>query len=163
MLTTLEVGRGEFGFSAAHTGLHDGQFEPLHGHTFQVTLRVSGTPDARGMLVDFTQIKAALREAIAPLRRRTLMPGHAPDVRITRENNALSIASGRKCYVLPGEDVVVLPLANTTTEALAGYLLDQVLPRLRGDGVTIVELELSEAADTAATARADLTRGRSAP
>jgi len=163
MLMTLEVGCGEFGFSAAHSGLHDGQFEPLHGHSFQVTLRLSGTPDAHGMLVDFTKVKTALREAIAPLRRRTLMPGHAPDVRITREHNTVSVAGGGKCYVLPGEDVVVLPLANTTTEALAGYLLDQVLPHLDGVDVTTVELELSEAADTAATARADLTAGRRAP
>jgi 6-pyruvoyl-tetrahydropterin synthase len=156
MLTTLEVGRGEFGFSAAHTGLHDGEFEPLHGHTFHVTLRVSGTPDADGMLVDFTKVKAALREAIAPLRRRTLMPGDAPEVHIAPENNTLSIAAGRKWYVLPADDVVVLPLANTTTEAIAGYLLAQVLPHLCGDSVTTVELELSEAPDTAATARADL-------
>jgi 6-pyruvoyl-tetrahydropterin synthase len=39
MLTRVEVGRGEFDFSAAHAGLHDGELEPLHGHTFQVTLR----------------------------------------------------------------------------------------------------------------------------
>ncbi len=157
MLTTLEVGRGEFGFSAAHTGLHGGGFESLHGHTFHITLRVSGTLDADGMLVDFTKVKAALREAIAPLPRRTLMPGHAPEVRITPETNTLSISAGRKWYALPAEDVVVLPLANTTTEAIAGYLLDQVLPHLHGTTLTTVELELSEAPDTAATARADLT------
>lgn len=155
MLITVEVGRGEFGFSAAHTGLHDGEFKTLHGHTFQVTLRLLGTSGDEAMLIDFGEIKTALREAIAPLRRRTIMPGRAPEVSIMSENNALSIVAGRKRYVLPAEDVVVLPLVNTTTEAIAGYLLDRVLPDLHGYGLTTVELEVSEAPDTSATARFD--------
>lgn len=157
MLTTVLVGRGEFGFSAAHAGLHDGEFEPLHGHTFQVTLRLLGIPGDDGMLLDFGEIKTALREAIAPLRRRTMMPGHAPEVLITRENGTLSVVAGRKRYVLPAEDVVVLPLTNTTTEAIAGYLLERALPYLHGYGLTSVELEVSEAPDTSATARFDFT------
>jgi hypothetical protein len=45
MLTTVEMARAEFGFYAAHIALHNGDIEPLHEHTFQVTLRVSGEPD----------------------------------------------------------------------------------------------------------------------
>lgn len=157
MLTTVEVGRGEFGFSAAHTGLHDGEFESLHGHTFQVTLRLSGTPGDDGILIDFGEIKTALREAIAPLRRRTMMPGRAPEVLITSEDSALSIVAGHKRYVLPAEDVVVLPLSNTTTEAIAGYVLERVLPYLHGYGLVTVELEISEALDTSAIARFEFT------
>ncbi len=158
MRTSVEVGGGEFVFSAAHAGLHEGVFEPLHGHTFQVILRLSGIPGDDGMLLDFSKIKAALRQAIAPLRRRTMMPGCAPDVLITSENNALSIVAGGKRYVLPVEDVVVLPLVNTTTEAIAGYLLERVLPFLHGDGLATAELEVSEAPDTSAIAHFDFAR-----
>lgn len=157
MLTTVEVGRGQFSFSAAHAGLHDGELEPLHGHTFQVTLRLLGTPGDDGMLVDFGEINAGLREAIAPLRSRTMMPGHAPEVLITSENNTVSIVAGRKRYVLPAEDVVVLPLVNTTTEAIADYVLERVLPYLHGYSLTTGELEVSEAPGTSATARFDFT------
>ncbi|MGH3830111.1 MAG: 6-pyruvoyl trahydropterin synthase family protein [Pseudonocardiaceae bacterium] len=157
MLSTVEVGRGEFGFSAAHAGLHDGEFEPLHGHTFQVTLRLSGIPADDGMLIEFSEVKTALREAIAPLRRRTMMPGRAPEVLITSENNSVSIVAGRKRYVLPAEDVVVLPLVNTTTETIADYLLERVLPYLHGYGLSTVELAVSEAPDTSATTRFDFT------
>lgn len=157
MLTTIEVGRGEFGFSAAHAGLHDGKFEPLHGHTFQVTLRLSGAPADDGMLIDFGEVKAALREAIAPLRRRTMMPGRSPEVLITSANKVVSIVAGRKQYVLPAEDVVVLPLVNTTTETIADYLLERALPHLHGYSLTTVELAVSEAPDISATARFDFT------
>jgi 6-pyruvoyltetrahydropterin/6-carboxytetrahydropterin synthase len=157
MLTTLEMARAEFGFYAAHIALYNGEVEPLHGHTFQVALRVSGEPDNSGMIVEFSEIKPAMRKAVASLRRRTLVPGHAPQLQITPANGSLSITCGRKQYLLPVEDVTVLPLANTTLEALAGYLLSQVLPQLQRSGLVAAELEISELPGTSATARADLS------
>jgi 6-pyruvoyltetrahydropterin/6-carboxytetrahydropterin synthase len=157
MLTTLEMARAEFGFYAAHLALYNGEVEPLHGHTFQVALRVSGEPDISGMVAEFSEIKPALRDAVAPLRRRTLVPGHAPELRITPKNNSLSIACGHKCYQLPTEDVTVLPLANTTLEMLAGYLLSQVLPQLQRAKLVAAELTVSELPGTSATAHADLS------
>jgi hypothetical protein len=53
--------------------------------------------------------------------------------------------------------VTVLPLANPTLEALAGYLLSQVLPQLPSAGLLAAELEISELPGTSATARADLS------
>jgi 6-pyruvoyl-tetrahydropterin synthase len=128
----------------------------LHGHTFQVTLRVSGELDASGMVAEFSEIKPAMRDAVAPLRRRALVPGQAPELRITPNNDSLSITCGSKRYLLPAEDVTVLPLVNTTLEALAGYLLSQVLPHLQMAGLVAAELEISEHPGTSATAHADL-------
>jgi hypothetical protein len=84
------------------------------------------------------------------------MPGQAPELQITSEDDSLSITCGRKRYLLPAEDVTVLPLVNTTLEALAGYLLSQVLPQLQRAGLVAAELEISELPGTSATARADL-------
>ena len=140
MLTTLEMARAEFGFYAAHIALYNGEVEPLHGHTFQVALRVSGQLDASGVVAEFSEIKPARRDAVAPLRRRTLVPGQAPELRITPNSESLSIICGRKQYLLPAEDVTMLPLVNTTLEALAGYLLSQVLPQLQRAGLVAAEL-----------------------
>jgi hypothetical protein len=84
------------------------------------------------MVAEFSEIEPAMRDAVAPLRRHTLVPGHAPELWITPSNDSLPIICGRKRYLLPAEDVTVLPLINTTLEALAGYLLGQVLPSCRG-------------------------------
>jgi 6-pyruvoyltetrahydropterin/6-carboxytetrahydropterin synthase len=156
MLTTLELARAEFGFYAAHIALYNGEVEPLHGHTFQVALRVSGEPDTSGMVAEFNEIKPAIRDAVALLRRRTLVPGQAPELQITPKNDSLSIICGRKRYLLPAEDVTVLPLANTTLETLAGYLLSQVRPQLQRAGLVTAELTVSELPGTSATARANL-------
>lgn len=156
MLTTLELARAEFGFYAAHLALYRGELEPLHGHTFHVALRVSGGSDPGGMLVEFSEIRAAVRDAVAPLRRRTLVPGQAPELQIVPERDGLSITDGRKRYLLPTADVTVLPLANTTLEAIAGHLLGEVVPHLRTAGLVSAELEVSEPPGTAATARTEL-------
>ena len=84
------------------------------------------------------------------------MPGKAPELQITSKNDTLWIGGGRKRYMLPAEDVTVLPLVNTTLEALAGYLLGQVLPQLQRAGLVIAELEIAELPGTSATARANL-------
>lgn len=158
MLSTITIGgAGPFIFSAAHTGLHDGAFEPLHGHTFTVTLTLLGELDAAGILADFYLVKKALAEIIAPLRRRTLFPAAPQGGRCWSEDGQVFIECGDKRYSLPGEDVVLLPIVNTTTEAIAAHLLDQAMPYLRDEpGLRRVELTLAEAPDTAATVGVDL-------
>jgi 6-pyruvoyl-tetrahydropterin synthase len=157
MTAVIEVGRGEFTFCAAHTGLHAGGFEPMHGHTYQVRLRLSGLVDASGMVVDFGPVKAALREVVAPLRRRTLVAAHAPGVVLDRDRGRVCFGAGERHYELPVGDVALLPLANTTTEQLAAYLLDQLTGRLADlSGVDFLELRLQEAPDVAAVVRREL-------
>jgi 6-pyruvoyltetrahydropterin/6-carboxytetrahydropterin synthase len=143
-------------------GLHDGEFEPLHGHTFTVALTLTGELDAAGMVTDFSLVKTALTEVIAPLRRRTLMPTQPPGGSCVAEDGQIFVACGAKRYSFPMSDVVLLPLVNTTTEAIAGYLLDQMLPVLSDQrGVRLVELRLAEAPDTTARVAVDLTTGYS--
>ena len=61
--------RVEAGFSAAHF-LRDyhGKCERLHGHNYKVYAHVRGSKlDDGGMLLDFTELKKALREVCAGL------------------------------------------------------------------------------------------------
>lgn len=61
-------------FSAAHfLSNYQGKCEKLHGHNYKVRLWVRGTElDAAGMLADFSLLKKALKEAIAPLDHSNL-------------------------------------------------------------------------------------------
>lgn len=154
-LTQISIGgAGAFEFSAAHAGLHDGEFEPLHGHTFTVTLHLHGAVDDAGMVTDFSAAKKALAGAIGPLRRRTLMPAAFPGGRCTADGGQILVECGAKRYSFPAGDVLLLPVPNTSTEALAGYLLRLILPHLDSDRVQLAELTLAEASDTSATVRA---------
>lgn len=157
MTTTITIGNGEFVFSAAHSGLHDGEFERMHGHTFTVQLHLTGEPDEAGMIVDFGAVKQTLRTALAPMRKRTLIARDAPGVTIDHRNGQVVIDSAGKHYSLPSDDVLILPMANTTTESIAWYLLHQLLHDLpAAHHISEIALELAEAPDTSATVRTDL-------
>ncbi|GAA1101844.1 hypothetical protein GCM10009605_42120 [Nocardiopsis composta] len=110
------------------------------------------------MVADFTAVKAALAAAVQPLRRRTLMPGRAPaPVRHRRIGEEIEFSDGYRRFVLPAADVVVLPLANTTTELIARHLLDQLHPL--PTGVAGAELVLGESPTAQASASIGGRRG----
>jgi 6-pyruvoyltetrahydropterin/6-carboxytetrahydropterin synthase len=157
MSTVIEIGGGEFAFCAAHTGLHEDGFEPLHGHTFLVTVRLAGRRDHAGMVADFGQLKTALREAIRPLRRRTLIATRTDRATVKSAGGQVRVSDGLRTFEVPVSDVALLPVPNTTTEEIAGWLLDQVVDQLRErSGLEWAELTVAEAPDTAATVRRDL-------
>ncbi|AEE14606.1 6-pyruvoyl tetrahydropterin synthase and hypothetical protein [Thermodesulfobium narugense DSM 14796] len=57
----------EDSFSSAHFLTRNGEieFEPLHGHTFKVSVEISGNSlDEFGMLIDFRIIKKKLKEIL---------------------------------------------------------------------------------------------------
>ncbi|MFI6290044.1 6-pyruvoyl trahydropterin synthase family protein [Nonomuraea sp. NPDC050790] len=159
----IEIGgAGDYVFSAAHAGIHDGQMEPLHGHTFTVTVRLTGDPDAAGMLLDFHQVKRGLKKVIEPLKRRTLLPETPVAGTSHLEDGQVIVECGKDWYGFPERVVALLPVPNTTTEELAGYLLGQLMPYVDGaPGLHRVELVLAEAPDTRATASAVLTEAAS--
>lgn len=148
---TVVIGGSDFRFSAAHTGLHNGQFEPMHGHTYIPTLTLTGVPDHAGMVADFRAVRAALRSAIAPIRSRTLLAGDAGPASPVRDHDSVRFTDGVKTYVLPVDDVVVLPTTNTTTEQIAAYLLAQVAEALSASGVRRAVLDLEESPGTTVT------------
>jgi 6-pyruvoyltetrahydropterin/6-carboxytetrahydropterin synthase len=43
---------------------------PLHGHTYKVEITVEGKPQ-NGMIIDFADLKQALREVLAPYDHRS--------------------------------------------------------------------------------------------
>jgi 6-pyruvoyl-tetrahydropterin synthase len=153
-LVRAHVGGAGWDFPAAHTGLHAGVLEPLHGHTYQVTLTVHGAPDQAGMVADFGVLKHHLREVIAPLKRRTLIAVSAPGLAIEQASRGqIQVRGGDACFALPRSWLALLPITATTTEALAAYLAEQLGRRAVAfcPAVVRLELTLAESAECSAT------------
>jgi 6-pyruvoyl-tetrahydropterin synthase len=156
---TVTVGGSGWDFNAAHTGLHDGLFEPLHGHTYNVVLTAVGHPDQAGMVADFRVLKDHLRAVLRPLKRRTLIACETPGVTVTDSGEGqITVAGAGALFTLPRAWVTLLPLTGTSTEALAAYLVQELARRLGPlcPGVQRLTLSLSESAECAATAEAIL-------
>ena len=137
---TIHVARDALGFSAAHFGIIGSRRETLHGHNYRLALRASGPVGEDGTVLDFAALKRALREEVAQLDHRMIVPTACPDVRVEEQDNAhVALTYGEDRFLFPRGDVCLLPVPNTTCECLAGWLLERVRNRL---GAVDVRLEL---------------------
>ena len=99
----------------------DGTKESLHGHNFQVELTL--TLLSREM-VPFSVYKDALKNIVKNWDERVLIAERCPQ--FTRENASMGSLQFSLCgkkYLLPEDEVVLLPVDNISSERLAEQLL----------------------------------------
>jgi 6-pyruvoyltetrahydropterin/6-carboxytetrahydropterin synthase len=127
------VSKEDFKFSAAHFIVHASSRERLHGHNYRVAVDVRGVmhADGSGYLVDFAVVKRATREVCAALDERFLCPARNAHLAVSRSADgaslSLRVAADGALFVLPADDVVLLPVPNITVEALANELACRIV------------------------------------
>ena len=128
----IVVARAEHKFSCAHmTVFPDGRKERLHGHNYTVSVALDLSRVGFEHLIDFGAIKRAIAAECADWRERTLVAGESPRLeRLSRAGDELEMVLCGQRYVFPEADVLVLPIDNTTTEALAELWSDRLRARL---------------------------------
>jgi 6-pyruvoyltetrahydropterin/6-carboxytetrahydropterin synthase len=123
-----------FRWEAAHRlPWHSGPCDNLHGHSYRMTVELEGTPDARGMLIDFQDVKRALKPLVDTWDHAILVA--------EADEELLQIArqTGWRHAVLP---------CDTTAENLAAhvaeYLCREAGDMLRANDVDTVRVRLAE-------------------
>lgn len=126
------LAKKDFKFSAAHfTIFGNTEAELLHGHNYRVEVEVSGPSlDELGLLVEFDDLKRRIRAACAAFDSRTLVPERSPYLEVERDDSEVELIFGRRRYRLPANDVVFIPVSNTTVELLANLLWEELAPSL---------------------------------
>ena len=97
---------------APNVTTHSGLCRHLHGHSYRLTVELDGTPDARGMVVDFHDVKRHLKPLIGAWDHATLVADS--DASLLAALQAL----GSKHYVLP---------YDSTSENVARYAAEYLL------------------------------------
>jgi 6-pyruvoyltetrahydropterin/6-carboxytetrahydropterin synthase len=112
---------------------YDGACKNLHGHSYRMTVALDGEPDARGMLIDFKEVKRILKPLVDAWDHATLIA--ADDAPLLAAVRGLDT----KHFVLPGD---------TTSENLcrfvADYLGTEALDVLRRHGITTLRVRIEE-------------------
>jgi len=75
---SIYVAKENLKFSAAQFIDYPGFREPLHGHNYQVGVRVEGRLLPTGYVLDFGLIKRLTKEIVDRLDERTLVPAEPP-------------------------------------------------------------------------------------
>lgn len=123
-----------FRWEAAHRlPWHEGPCDNLHGHSYRMTVTLDGTPDARGMLIDFQDVKRALAPLVDAWDHAVLVAETDDELRRLIE---------------PTDWKHVLLPCDTTAENLAAYvadyLCDAAADLLAERGVTAIRVRLAE-------------------
>jgi 6-pyruvoyltetrahydropterin/6-carboxytetrahydropterin synthase len=120
---SISIYKESFHFSAAHFLIFpSGEAERLHGHNYRVTVEIESDLTEHGLVLDFKLIKPLVREICDELDEHFLAPGEHP-VLTTRRIDAGSteVRYRDKRYLIPTEDVLVLPINNSSSENLATW------------------------------------------
>jgi 6-pyruvoyltetrahydropterin/6-carboxytetrahydropterin synthase len=131
---SIEVDKDYFNFASAHFLIFaNGRRETLHGHNYQVSVSVEGELDRAGVVLDFITFKPLVKRVCDELDHRTLIQEGHPMLTIRRSPKIIEVCYKDQRLILPRRDVIVLPIANTSTELLAEYIAGKLRRRLRRD------------------------------
>jgi 6-pyruvoyltetrahydropterin/6-carboxytetrahydropterin synthase len=131
-------------FSASHFIPGHAKCGRLHGHSYILHLVLYGEKADDGMVMDFVDLKKALRKIVDELDHRVLLPGRSQEVKI-KKGREVEVLVGEKRYVFPSDDITVLDVAQTSAEELAELVLERLLKVLDlPPNVHIVEVGLDE-------------------
>ena len=129
---SIEVAKDYFNFASAHFLIFaDGRREPLHGHNYQVSVAMEGELDRAGVVLDFITFKPLVKGVCDALDHRTLIQADSSTIQIRKRAKEVEILYKKQRLVLPRRDVILLPIANTSTELLAEYIAGQIKRKVR--------------------------------
>lgn len=130
-LRKVKVEGGTLKFSSAHFITYSGKCERLHGHNYGVLVEVEGALNEDHVVFDFTLLKRLTREICQQLDHRFLLPLRNPHLELISTPDEWEIRFREKRYVFPREDVVELPIENSTAELLAEYVCNELCKMLK--------------------------------
>jgi 6-pyruvoyl tetrahydropterin synthase/QueD family protein len=157
---SIYVAKENLKFSAAHFIAYPGFREPLHGHNYQVAVRVEGKLAETGYVLDFGLIKKLTKEIVDRLDEHTIVPANSDCLKFEHSNSQLRILYEKDEFVLPIADVALLPIVHSSAEELARYLWNELHSALRTrdalSGIVFIEISVAEGPGQAAIYRQDI-------
>ena len=151
----VRVYKEYFNFASSHFLIFaDGTRETLHGHNYQVRVKILGELGGGDMVVDFCKLKPIVKRFCDELDHVTILPAQHPRLAIAEvddhyEATFTTNAGGTERFVFPRRDALVLPIPNTSTERLAEFLAGKILVAVREEGensrLTSFTIEVEEA------------------
>ena len=129
---SIEVAKDYFNFASAHFLIFaNGQREPLHGHNYQVSVKMEGELDHAGVVLDFITFKPIVKQVCDALDHRTMIQTKSPILKVRRRAKDVEVLYRKQRILLPRSDVILLPLTNTSTELLAEHVAEKIRRQVR--------------------------------
>ena len=147
---SVVVSKDYLKFAAAHFIAYPGFREPLHGHNYQVSVRVEADLGADGYVLDFGLVKRVAKALCEELDERIIVPERSDCLTITVDATRVAMTTPEgDHFQFPRADCVVLPIIHSSAEELAAFLLGRLRASLAseagGRGLAALEVGVAEA------------------
>jgi 6-pyruvoyltetrahydropterin/6-carboxytetrahydropterin synthase len=156
----IHVTKDYLTFASGHFITYDGhECERLHGHNYRVGVTVEGPLSPSQYVLNFVVVKRIMKRLTDELDHRVLLATENPLIEVRAEGDQVRAEVKGRRYVFPREDVVLVPIANTTAELLATHLARRFKEELRALGersLTAIEIEVEESTGQSAIYRESL-------
>jgi len=121
-----------FKFSCAHFLIFpDGSKERLHGHNYYVEAEIEGALGDEGIVIDFIQVKPVIRELCDGLDEHWILPGEHDELAVSpRDDGHTEVTYRDARYLAPSDEILVLPINNTSAENFATWIGRELRQRL---------------------------------
>lgn len=108
-------------FSSAHMTVYpDGTKEALHGHNYRTEILIDLKDISLSKMICFSKFKKPLKEICDSWDEKVLIQKDCPFLKLQPSSDSeIAFTLCDKRYVLPKDEVEMLPLDNITTETLA--------------------------------------------
>lgn len=148
--TSLQLAKQNFKFSSAHFLIFDEKnAERMHGHNYrvEVEIRVPAEEEAssRGYFIDFNVFKKYIKSALDRWDERVLLPGLQPEMKFEEKTaGILEVRFRDRFYAFPTNEVVRLPVNNTSVEQLSKLLAEDFHRQFKQYGITHLTVSVEE-------------------
>lgn len=148
-LTTLHLAKQNFKFSSGHFLIFDDQnAEKLHGHNYRVQVDIGVPKDfdlsETGYFVDFSEFKKMIKAQLDEWDEQVLLPAEQKDMKIARQGNNLEVKFRDRFYSFPANEVVLLPVTNTSVEQLSRILAETLFAKFKKHQVQKIRVKVEE-------------------
>lgn len=156
--TTLHLSKENFKFSAAHFLIFDAHSaERLHGHNYRVSVKIKFRQElsesSEGYFVDFNVFKKAIVQTLKLWDEMVLLPALHPEMKFLEEGPSLKVWFRDRHYVFPKNEVVRLPILNTSSEYFSSLIAETLMLEFKKYDVAALEVFVEETAGQGASTK----------
>lgn len=132
MAYALFLKKQNFKFSSAHfTVFSQTEAEALHGHNYQVAIKVfiDNVDSKTEMAVDFNVVKKAVRAICEQLDEKILLPKNSSFLKMAQSphyKNHTEVRFNDRVYCFPSNEIFHVDASNITSESLARFIHQQL-------------------------------------
>jgi len=132
--------------------------------TGELRYRIEGASAFDRYVVDFVAVRRTLKDILADLDHRVLLPTQSPTIHVTGDcpnsragedgtvpfiptSAAIQVTHATRRWLFPQGDCLLLPIASTTTELLAQHIGERLAAAFKSLGIpspSRIQIELAE-------------------